>query len=219
MDSRLDSFDTFTLCSRFKTVQFLDKFDFEHGSCSVRGQNLLYLGVVNPFAVSSAIIYNKATSYGAAAVDSCAPDDMDNFLGVTGEKKLAGGILFEKEIYSFEIWKPNVWNKFCLFVDDSNKHILFTINEAILFEKTYTEKPDIDANIRLMSMGMPMHGAITDLQVWDKLIDEELYFPMTNITHPPGNVVSWGTAEIATNFTTKDSDIVFPDHPAFMAFR
>ena len=100
------------------------------------------------------MIYNKATTYGAAAVDSCAADDMDNFLSVTGEKKLAGGILFEKDMYSFEIWKPNVWNKFCLFVDDSNKHLFFTINEAMVFEKTYTEKPDISANIRLMSMGM-----------------------------------------------------------------
>ena len=53
-DSRLDRLESFTLCARFKTVQFLDLFDFIFGPCFLRAQNYC-IRVLSIYLVSQAL--------------------------------------------------------------------------------------------------------------------------------------------------------------------
>ena len=58
----------------------------------------------------------------------------------------------------------------------------------------------------------PLHGAITDINVWDTIIKESKDYP-NDIDHEPGNILSWETADVDT------SDVVFLDNPKFEVFR
>ena len=68
-------------------------------------------------------------------------------------------------------------------------------------------------------MFWPMYGAVTDVHVWDRLIDEVKEYPLSNTNHAPGNIISWETAEVKTNLLMQDSEILFLENPQFELFR
>ena len=142
-----------------------------------------------------------------------------------GRKHIEGCIAFEGKEICFSIWRPNIWNKFCLMFDKQNKELLLSINHRQSYLNiSYNNQPDVNGNILMMNGQnvwtlWPMYGAVTDFHVWDRLIDEVHEFPLSKTNHSPGNILSWTTAEIQTNLLLEDSEVLFLKNPQFEVFR
>ena len=150
---------------------------------------------------------------------------------------MSGQIYFDRNNWMIPIWKPNAWNKFCLYIHDEKKCVDFTVNGQVIIQSySYKEKPDVAGDIFLLnyntklqylfnsvsfsgSTWCPMHGAITDLQVWDKIVKESEYFPFSTLNHPSGNIISWDTANITTKLSIVNTEVLFADNPKVEAFR
>ena len=198
--SSLDNMEQFTVCLRFKTYYFLDIYrDIAHGQSSSI-QVVLYFGEHNPF-----IFFSQVT---------------ENLQG--GRKDILGCYYFKENISCFSVWKPNIWNKLCLMMDKQKKKFGFSLNDKQNLSITDHQLPDVNDKILLMNnkdgVRGPLHGAITDFNVWDTIIEESKDFP-NDIDHEPGNILSWETAEVDTNLLTDTSDVVFLDNPKFEVFR
>ena len=147
-----------------------------------------------------------------------------------GKKHIEGCIAFEGKEVCTQVWRPNIWNKFCLMLDVENKELLLSVNERkSLFNISYNSKPDVDRNGRILmlngqnifwgQMFWPMYGAVTDVHVWDRLIDEVEEYPLSSTNHAPGNIISWETAKVKTNLHMEDSEILLLENPQFDVFR
>ena len=202
--SLLDHLEQFSFCARFKTFRFLD-FNKEN---YVSRQIVLVLGGKNPFLFYSKVKEKKQG----------------------GRKHIEGCIAFEGKEVCRQVWRPNIWNKFCLMLDVQYKKILLSINERqSLFNISYNSKPDVNGNGSILMLNgqnifwgqsfWPMYGAVTDVHVWDRLIDEVEEYPLSNTNHTPGNIISWQTAEVKTNLLIEDSEILFLENPQFEVFR
>ena len=201
----LDHLEQISLCARFKTFRFLD-FNKEN---YVSRQVVLVLGSKNPFLFYSKVKEKKQG----------------------GRKHIEGCIAFEGKELCTQVWRPNIWNKFCLMLDVENKELVLSINERkSLFNISYISKPDVNENGRILMLNgqnifwskymfWPMYGAVTDVHVWDRLIDEVKEYPLSNTNHAPGNIISWETAEVKTNLLMQDSEILFLENPQFELFR
>ena len=113
-------------------------------------------------------------------------------------------------------------------MDKQTKKLKVSLNEEKNISITYHHLPDFNDKILLMNNEIqnfwnpgiwgPVHGAITDVNVWDRIIEESKDFP-NDIDHEPGNILSWETAEVDTNLLIDTSDVVFLDNPKFEVFR
>ena len=204
--SSLDKMEHFTVCARFKTYYFLDIYtDIVYGQSSSI-QVVLYFGEWNPF-----IFFSQVT---------------EKLQG--GRKDILGCYYYKGNTSCFSVWKPNIWNKFCLMMDKQKKTLQVSLNERQNISITDHQLPDVNNKILLMNNKVenlwnpgiwgPVHGAITDFNVWDRIIEESKDFP-NDIDHEPGNILSWETAEVDTNLLTDTSDVVFLDNPKFEVFR
>ena len=113
-------------------------------------------------------------------------------------------------------------------MDKQKKTFNVSLNERQNKSITDHQLPDVSDKILLMNNKVenlwnpgiwgPVHGAITDVNVWDRIIEESKDFP-NNIDHKPGNILSWETAEVDTNLLTDTSDVTFLNNPKFEVFR
>ena len=92
----------------------------------------------------------------------------------------------------FKIWKPQVWNHFC-FLQNDNQYNISLNNDIIL---TGFTEPILKNIINLIVFerppNKPFFGAITDLQVWRKVItNKEIQDYYHCKSKSGGNVHDW----------------------------
>ena len=211
----MDHLKQFSLCARFKTFRYLDLYKFKENK-KLSNQLVFYLGRKNPF-----FFHSRVTK-------------------ISDGKNISGRIYFNKKEWIIPVWKLNVWNKFCLKIDNIRNILSFTFNENEVIQKLqFDEKPDTSGNIFLLnyeiksqflsndaflamkygSSWCPMYGAIADLHIWDRIVTEKNEFPDFNTSHIPGNIVSWESAQLKTKFMATNSEISFPNNPVIEGFR
>ena len=133
----------------------------------------------------------------------------------------------------YQAWQPGVWNHCCITASDSQGLLEININgethyRTKNYRKTFSK---LEHNIVLMNdggywEGIPMHGSVTDVQVWSRVLSgEEMagwYHCNTTIT---GDIIDWATVQWATlHLNTVEMDktsICMRDagDPVFKAFN
>ena len=105
--------------------------------------------------------------------------------------------------YFFQSWRPRLWNNFCCSVDTAGRVYRTIINGEMVYEnKNYggvhlTEhNPANNSKIIMMNYILdsvyPMYGAVTDLQVWDKVRDEKEIQSWSECRdNVGGNIINW----------------------------
>ena len=120
------------------------------------------------------------------------------------------------DYFLFPLWPLNAWQGLCLLFDKTKQKIKIMGRGLKLFE-TY-EYVNIsvknDSNIILMNGCLeewkeewgeiektcPMHGAISDVNIWDRLLSDKEVTDWTNCNQMHnGNVVAWDTVSLKTS--------------------
>ena len=111
----------------------------------------------------------------------------------------------------------------CLTYKASNNQLKINMNEANVFESdSYTIKYQGDHNIVLMNDGAfwggsPMHGKMTDVNVWSRVLtDEEIHHWEECKNDQGGDLVNWETARF--NLTAGISQTV-EDKEKYICFH
>ena len=183
----LSSLDTFTMCGRFNIYQFIVHSEVDSGKYQYKERHELIQGIFPGF-----------TTYSLVHCD-------DNFCPLITPADMKW-----KHVYVF-LWlyeqykaypislKPNTWNSFCLKVN-STSAVINLNGKAFITNTDYrgSSAYPYPYNYRLMNdpiEASPMYGAMTDINVWDKILSDaesELWKNCTIKTiKTEGNVFSW----------------------------
>ena len=105
------------------------------------------------------------------------------------------------ENHAFKTWQPGVWNSVCLTYDGTKQTLKININEKNVFvSNSYTIKYRGNYNLVLMNDGAfwggsPMHGKMTDVNVWRRVLtDKEIHHWEECKSSEGGDLVNWETA-------------------------
>ena len=105
------------------------------------------------------------------------------------------------ENYAFKTWQPGVWNSICMTYDGEKQEMKININEKnVLESNSYTIKYQGGHNIVLMNDGAfwggsPMHGKVTDVNVWRRVLtDKEIHHWEECKSSEGGDLINWETA-------------------------
>ena len=143
----------------------------------------------------------------------------------------------ERRFIMFPLWKPNVWNTFCVIADATNKIYKTIINEETVFESHqydgYHKKSM--GNIKLLNgfshtedlFFFPFKGEVTDVNIWNKTIGvTELGKWSKCENREPGNIIDWMMADLDFNETkievkeVEEEEVCFEGHiTSTKAFR
>ena len=196
LNSSLQGHPEVTICLRFRTFQF----------STYR----------KPWYAQSVITYADSTTLYAYVATDCE----DKFPGCNLRyKKLVAnwahgrvfGYFYENTKSSgyYPSWQPGVWNQACITASDSQGSFEININgethyRTNNYRKTFSRR---DQNIVLMNdggywEGLPMHGSVTDVQVWGRVLrrEEMVAWYHCNSTNPStGDIIDWATVSMRTN--------------------
>ena len=143
----------------------------------------------------------------------------------------------ERRFIMFPLWKPDVWNSFCVIADATNKIYKTIINEETVFESHqydgYHKKSM--GNIKLLNgfshtedlFFFPFKGEVTDVNIWNKTIGvTELGKWSKCENREPGNIIDWMMADLDFNETkievkeVEEEEVCFEGHiTSTKAFR
>ena len=132
----------------------------------------------------------------------------------------------------YPAWQPGIWNQACITASDSQGYLEININGETHYRtnnymKTFSGR---NHNIVLMNdggywEGLPMHGSLTDVQVWSRVLSREemVAWYHCNSTST-GDIIDWGTVSMKTNkinITDLDKSTICmrPEVPVFRAFQ
>ena len=219
VNSSLQGRPEVTICVRFRTFQF-----------STYGK---------PWYAQSVITYADSTTLYAYVATDCE----DKFPGCNLRyKKLVAhwahgrvfGYFYENTQSSgyYPAWRPGVWNQACITASDSQGFFDININGETQFRTENYRKTLSRRNHNIVLMndggyweGLPMHGSVTDVQVWGRLLSREemvaWYHCNTTIA---GDIIDWQTVSLKINqinitHLDKSTICMKPKGPVFRAFR
>ena len=144
----------------------------------------------DPNTCFNALLSFDNSSWSIGAVLKSGDSAGENFEQISQDKSVAGGI-YDSGINTssyFSIWNIGVWNQFCL--QKLKTDMTLFINEKEVKKVSNFDQSSLSGNIRLMNFKIdemityPMHGEVTDLQIWDRIVS-----PSENDSD--GNVLSW----------------------------
>ena len=115
--------------------------------------------------------------------------------------------------YFYPTWLSAVWNTACLTTIHGQGRFKLNINGLTVleikdFSSNLFKKDKVkEENLSLLSWQRPHHGAITDVNIWDRILPEQEQSDwMFCKTETGGNVVSWESAQL--NITGLNTDLV-----------
>ena len=194
VDSSLVGLAELTICLRFRTFQF-----------STYGR---------PWYSQSVLSYGDKTLLYAYVAEDCEA----KFPGCTQryQKWVEGwahgrpfGYFYEdsKSNGYYPAWQPDLWNHGCITASEVRGLVEININGETRYRnynyrKTFSR---LDQNIVLMNdggywEGLPMHGSVTDVQVWGRVLSREemVAWYHCNSTST-GDILDWATATWETS--------------------
>ena len=181
----LSSLDTFTMCGRFNIYQFIVHSEVDSGKYQYKERHELIQGIFPGF-----------TTYSLVHCD-------DNFCPfITPADRKWKHVYVWTWLYSQSktfpsSLKPNTWNSLCLKVTSTSTVIKLNGEEFIIHKNDNSGSAFSDyGNYRFMNdpyhKVAPMYGAITDLNVWNRILSEEESENWMNCTiQTEGDVFSW----------------------------
>ena len=103
--------------------------------------------------------------------------------------KVFGSAITNNGYITFPSWKVNEWQSICVTVDKKREIFrVFKENELIFKRKKYKMKVE-ESDIILMNnakdenLRSPMYGAITDFNVWKKILSRKKIAEWTNCSN------------------------------------
>ena len=202
-DSSIDKLDQFSICGRFRTPYL--------PAMKNKMQTLLYrkkLWLLNRLdMVSCDERYPGCTDYYKRAIGQ------ENWL--TGD---ARGTIFHGAYSVFPLWKPNVWNTFCVEADTANKsYATFLNDEAVQISHHYDGIHQNEPGNLFLLNGFsftenlfvyPFQAEITDVHIWDKTLSVgEIRTWSTCESNQQGTFLKWDEADISIDERIQTSEI------------
>ena len=187
-NSSVASLAQFTLCARILTYQF-DSY-FSKYQAILTASTIRFLWTLS----------TKAD----CGFTGCREYYKDTIGGEWKYGKTYGVMIDANYGYIFyPAWKPNKWTNFCISVDAQKDHIQIYNGNNIIFEskeKIINSLEDEDIFLLNYKDGpkrSPMFGAITDVNVWNRiLIQEDIQNWIDCEDSVGGNFVNWKTATV-----------------------
>ena len=183
----LSSLDTFTMCGRFNIYQFIVHSEVGSGKYQYKDVSELYQGLFPGFGLYSFVHCDWWFCPHITPADR-KWKHVYVWTYFFGQLKLFPSSL-----------KPDTWNSFCLKVNSTSVVIILN-GEAFIIHKDGKGSSAYSGydyyrfmNIHISpNISTPTYGAMTDLNVWDRILsdaDSELWMNCTN--QREGNVFSW----------------------------
>ena len=200
LNSSLEYFEEFTICLRLNTFTFtVDTEVTRHQAVLVQG----------PFWLLSSFtaLYCEHSFVGCTQMDK-------NFNPLW---KLGQANGYHEDGQYFKAWQPQVWNAVCITASNNNLNI--TINEEqVLNQNNYkgNHRNTNGSNLFLMneSEQNPMHGMITDLQIWSNILTRQEISEWSNCKSSlVGDIINWDDIELnmtGLNYQQLDKVTVCP---------
>ena len=219
VNSSLHGLPEISICVRFKTFQFST-----------------YL---SPWYSQSVLTYGDTTPLYSYVATDCE----EKFPGCTLRYKKwvknwahgrPFGYFWENSMsYGYyPSWQPAIWNHACITATDSSGYLDININGKSVYRTNNYMKSfsRLDHNLVLMNDGgfwdgFPMHGSMTDLQVWSRVLSREEVvgwsFCNTSLTGDVLNweTVSWKSEKLEIVELDKEEICMREEGPVFKAFK
>ena len=182
----LSSLDTFTMCGRFNIYQFIVHNEVDRGKYLYKDRSELYQGIFPGFGTYSLV---NCDEWFCSRITPADRKWKHVYVWTWHFDKLK---LFPTSL------KPDTWNSFCKKVNSTS--VVIKLNGETFITHKENKNNSCSAyyydNYRFMNdpdgKATPMYGAMTDLNVWDRIhSDEESENWMNCISQVEGNVVSW----------------------------
>ena len=154
-----DKFVKLTVCLRFKITQYFNLYDSVHPLIELSKANRIW-----------------------AVTNKCHPDNRDCTTGFIKRYKddyqlgkTFGLFIYNFKFEEFDSWLPGQWNSFCILLDQTRGYYGVFLNgkKRLEFDELTT---DYDSPIPLLNgrcACAPVHGSLTDLNVWSSVLSEE----------------------------------------------
>ena len=117
------------------------------------------------------------------------------------------------EFYVFPSWSPGVWNSVCVSASASLGLFSVNINDGeIRFRTEQYDGYHTNHHTNIVLMGrydsaLPMHGAMTDVNVFSRILSEEEVGDWARCGGEPGDILDWRTAQLnITNLHTEQGN-------------
>ena len=102
------------------------------------------------------------------------------------------GYSIVEEFKFFKPWKPNQWNGYCFLY--AQNHYNISLNNLNVVSHSMKENSDIFKNISRVKLG-PMFGAVTDLQIWQRVLSDQEISDFNDCQlSTGGDVYQWRTS-------------------------
>ena len=146
------------------------------------------------------------------------------------------GLLLHKHKYElFELWKPELWNNFCIIGDYLEKQYKAYLNNKLIYQsETYDGVHRKGTGNLFLLNGYsyryekfvyPFQGEVTDVNIWNKTLSQKDMDKWSNCqSGEPGNIVNWNEARfkfynIETTDIHMDEICIFKDPEKFITFN
>ena len=219
-NSSLHNLNKFSVCGSFKTKQFLDIYRIKDAN-----KEIMKYSCHTIFSTSNFFLMSVVQSY--EKTDEQGNESSFRLNQVKAAKKkwvFLHSKVFKEDIQS-EIWKPRIWNNFCLKVNMAERIANLTLNSALIHVFKFDEEEKIDEeNIKLMNFffqtsetsnsSCPFYGSLTNFNVWNSIIDD------VDSNNLNGNVVSLDTASLVSDFRIANApDYLISNKPYYETLR
>ena len=187
-NSSVASLNHFTLCARIHTFQFDSSFSMNQAMITVSKIKLFWT-----FSSKADCDFAGCTEY------------YKNSIGDAWKYGKTYGMLLDADYgYIFyPAWKPNQWENLCISVNQPKNHIQIYNGKVKALESkekiisSFENEDIILLNYKDGEKRNPMHGAITDVNVWDKILTkEEIQNWIDCKDSVGGNFVKWNTSSL-----------------------
>ena len=181
----IQNFQQITLCLRFKISQYFNLYEPVHPLIELSKANRIWS------------ISNK-----------CHRDNLQCNTGIVKRfkdsyklGKTFGMFVFNNKFEEFSSWVPGQWNSVCVQMDKPGGYYGVFLNEEKVLEfsdfTTGYLSPVPIFNGRCLCA--PLHGTMTDLNLWDSVLEEEKVVDWTRCgADQRGNVIHWSSGNLDT---------------------
>ena len=113
----------------------------------------------------------------------------------------SGVFLYDGQYSQFDAWMPGEWKSLCVLMDKPGGYYGVFLNEEKVLEfsdfTTGYDSPVPILNGRCLCA--PLHGTMTDLNLWDSVLEEEKVVDWTRCgADQRGNVIHWSSGNLDT---------------------
>ena len=181
----IEKLDKMTLCMRFKVSQYYNLYDAVHPVIELSKANRVWS------------VTNKCHRDNK----QCTTGIVKRFKGSYKLGKTFGIFVYNYKFMEFDSWIPGQWNSFCILMDKTKGYYAVFLNDRKMlefadFSTDYTSPVPI-LNGRCACA--PVHGAVTDLAVWDSLLQEQQVVSWARCrAGQGGSLIDWREGKVDT---------------------